>query len=310
VSAITEPASAIPAGLTWKGIQEAAQIAGAVAAQVEPGSLAELAADLDRAAAAPDAVVVTIGPGAVAAVTAATAAHPQALFLSFGAVLPAGSPANLHAVVFDEAEAAYLAAFVAAAFSASGMVGLVVDTEVDAASAAFAAGFRGGAPLGRAGAAATIAYAGSPDSPEEGRTAAAGLVKSGVDVVAAQVDLAGVGAMREACARETKLVALAADAWDEVPDVRPCLIGSVLERYDVAIEDILALAASGRPLPVLTVEDISTGGLALSDLHSPAPAGFDARLTALLAALRDNPPRATAPPPSAPAPSVAPTVSA
>jgi len=310
VSAITGATTALPAGLTWKGIQEAAPILGAQAAQVEPSSLAELAADVDRAASARDAVVVTIGPDAARAVTAAAAAHPQTQFLSLDAALPGGSPANLHTVVFDRAEAAYLAAFVAAAFSASGKVGLVADTDADATSAAFAAGFRSGAPLGRAGAAATIAYAGSADLPEEGRTAAAGLVKSGVDVVAAQVDLAGIGAMREACARKAGVVALVADAWEEVPDVRPCLIGSVLERYDVAIEDILALVAAGRPFPALTVEDVSTGGLAVSDLHSPAPAGFEPRLTAVLAAMRDNPPRATAPPPSAPAGSTAPVPSA
>ena len=310
MSATTGATSAVASSLTWKGLQEAATSLGAQAAQVDPGSLAELAADVDRAASVQGAVVVTIGPDAARAVTAAAAAHPQTQFLSLDAALPGGSPANLHTVVFDRAEAAYLAAFVAAAFSASGKVGLVADAVGDATSAAYVAGFGSGAPLGRVGAAATIAYAGSSDSPESGRTAAAELVKSGADVVAAPVDLSGIGAMREACARKAGVVALAADAWNEVPDVRPCLVASVLERYDVAIEDILALVASGRPFPALTVEDVSTGGLAVSDLHSPAPAGFEPRLTAVLAAMRDNPLRATAPPPSAPAGSTAPVPSA
>ncbi len=145
---------------------------------MQPVSNADLSNDLDGAAGSEGAVVVTFGADADAAVQAAAAAHPTTQFLEIDVVVPDGSPANVHGLAFDEAESGYLGGYVAAEFAGSGTVGMVGDTQTDTRSANYAAGFRSGAAQADP-AVAVVAYAGSPDLPDKGRAAAAGLVKAG-----------------------------------------------------------------------------------------------------------------------------------
>jgi basic membrane lipoprotein Med (substrate-binding protein (PBP1-ABC) superfamily) len=115
----------------------------------------------------------------------------------------------------------------------------------------------------------------------------------------AMPSLSGIGAMREACTRKAQLVAVGTDAWQTVPDVRPCLIVSVMKRYDVAVTTAIFGVAAGRTLPLVTLNDVANGGIALSDFHAGLPAGFQASLDAVLGTLKSGPPRPTQAPPTA-----------
>jgi len=298
VALIGEPKDWTPAGLTWKGIQAAAIQIGAVTSLMEPLSNAELSADVEKASAADPTVVVTVGSSADAAVQAAAAAHPTTQFLELDTVVPDASPANVRGLAFDEAEAGYLGGYVAAAFASSGKVGMVGDIETDTRSANYAAGFRSGASQAVPGIAVTVAYSGTPDLPDKGRTAAAGLVKAGNSVILTMPSLSGIGAMREACTRKAQLVAVDTDAWQTVPDVQPCLIVSVMKRYDVAVTAAILAGAAGRPPARLTVEDVANGGIALSAFHADLPAGVQAGLDAVVGALKAGPPRPAPEPPT------------
>jgi basic membrane protein A len=303
VAFVAEPKDATPSGLTWKGAQDAGAKIGASTSLVVPASNADLPSALETAAAGDLAVVVTIGPDAAAAVKAAAVAHPATQFFEVDVAVPAGSPANVHGIVFDEAEAGYLAGFVAGSFSGSGKAGFVGDVSGDARSTNYASGFGSGASQAGTGIGVAVAYVGTSDSPDKGRAAAAGLVGSGVTVLSAEPSLSGIGALREACGRKARLVALDTDAWQVVPDVRSCLIASVLNRYDVAVREAILRVAAGQKLSTVTLEDASTGGIALSDFHVDRPAGFDSQLAGVLTALKNGPPRPTpAPPGSSPEP--------
>jgi basic membrane protein A len=297
VASVSEPKDATSSGLTWKGVQDAGMKIGASTSLVVPASNADLPSAVETAAAGDLAVVVTIGSDAVAAVKAAAVAHPATQFFEVDVAVPAGSPANVHGIVFDEAEAGYLAGFLAASFSGGGKAGFVGDVSGDARSANYASGFQNGASQARTGIGVAVAFVGTSDSPDKGRTAAAGLVGSGVAVLSAEPSLSGIGALREACGRRVQLVALDTDAWQVVPDVRPCLIASVLKRYDVATQEAILRAAAGQKASTITLEDVSTGGIALSDFHVDLP-GFDSQLAGVLAALKNNPPHPTPAPPS------------
>jgi basic membrane protein A len=305
VAAVAEPRDATPSGLTWKGVQDAGTKVGAAASLVEPASNADLPSAVDKAAASDLAVVVTIGPDADPAVQAAAVAHPGAQFFEMGVAVPTASPPNVHGIVFDEAEAGYLAGFVAGSFSAAGKIGFVGDTATDARSANYASGFGNGAFQARTGIGVSVVYVGTSDSPDKGRTTAAGLVKAGVDVVSALPDLSGIGALREACGRKARLVAVDTDAWQTIPDVRSCLVTSVLKRYDVAVGGAIERLAAGQTAPATIVEDVSTGGIDVGDFHVDQPAGFDSQLASVVAALKRGPPRPTAAP-SASSPSTSP----
>jgi basic membrane protein A len=297
VASLGSPAAATPGGLTWKGVQDAAAAIGAKAALTEPASVAAIPTMLEAAAGGDRAVVVTTGSDASAAVLASAAAHPDTQYLELGVAVAGDAPPNVHGLVFDHAEAGYLAGFVAASFTGSGKVALVGVADTDVQTTNYYSGFRNGAEQVTGNAAAGIGYAGTPDAPEKGRNAAAALVKAGDDVIAALPNLSGIGAMREACARGARLVAFETDASLTVPDVQQCLIVSVLDRYDVAARDALLALAGDQALGPLIVEDVASGGISLSGFHASLPEGFEANLDGVLAAMQ-NPPRPT-PAPSA-----------
>ena len=234
VASLGEPKDATPAGLTWIGIQATAGRIGATATLAEPATQTTLASAIDKAATGDRAVVVTVGPDAQDAVLAASAAHPKTEFLEMDVAPPDGAPANLHGVVFDQAEAGYLAGYVAAWFSATAGVGFVGDAASDRGTANYAAGFPAGAAQAKPATTVTVGYAGTADAPDKGRTAAAAVIKSGSDIVVALPSLSGIGAMRETCGRKARLVTVGTDTWQVVPDVQPCLIASVVNRYDTA----------------------------------------------------------------------------
>ena len=310
VASIGEPKAWTPAGLTWIGIQSTAARIGAAAGLVQPVSNAELMADVEQAAQAHGAVVVTVGPAADAVVQAAAAAHPATQFLEIDVAVPDMSPPNVHGLVFDEAEAGYLAGYVAAKFATSGKVGMVGDTAADTSTSNYAGGLRSGALQAAPAAVVSVAYGGSPDLPDRGRTAAAGLVKAGNSVIVVMSSLTGIGASRQACSSQVRVVAVGTDAWQTVPDVQACLIVSVMKRYDVAVTGAITAVASGKTVAGLAMNDVADGGIALSDFHADRPTGFGSDLDALIATLRAGPPRPTPAPPtpsSAPSPSVKPS---
>jgi basic membrane protein A len=298
VASIGEPKNWTPAGLTWNGIESAAARIGATTTLVQPVSNAELADDIDQAAAAEAGIVVTVGPASDAAVRAAATGHPLTQFFEVDVVVSNGAPANVHGLVFDEAEAGYLAGYVAASFSSSGSIGMVGDVQDEVQTTNYAAGFGSGAAQEKPGFTVVFAYAGTSDSPEKGRAAATGLVKAGSDVIVALPSLSGIGAFREACTAKARLVAVDTDAWQTVPDVQTCLIVSVMKRYDVAVSVAIAAATAGRAVSRESVNDVANGGIAMSDFHANLPAGFGARLDAVVVTLKAGPPRTTSAPPT------------
>jgi basic membrane protein A len=305
VASLGEPKDASPAGLTWTGIQATAGRIGATATLAEPATRTTLTSAIEAAATGDRAVVVTVGSDTADAVLAAAAAHPTTQFLEMEVVVPEGAPSNVHGLVFDEAEAGYLAGYIAASFSGTGKVGIVGDAETDAATANYAVGFRAGAAQAMPGSTVSVAYAGTADAPDKGRTAAATLIKGSNDTILAMPSLSGIGAMRETCDLKARFVTVGTDAWLVVPDVRPCLIASVLARYDTAVGTALLALAAGRTLPQQVMNDVSNDGIAVGELHADAPAGFGAGLALVMATLKNGPPRPTPVPatskPSAPA---------
>jgi len=300
VALIGEPKDWTPAGLAWRGVQEVASRIGVTPTLLEPVSNSEMKTDLDQVAAADGAVVVTVGAAANPAVQAAATAHPGTHFFEVDVAVPDGSPANIHGLVFDEAEAGYLGGYIAAAFTTSGKVGMVADSKTDIRSSNYAAGFRNGALQAAPSVAVSITYVSSPDQPDQGRTAAAGLIKAGNGAILAMPSLAGIGALRQACAGLVPVVAVDTDAWQTVPDIHPCLMVSVMNRYDVAISSAIQTIAAGGTAERLTVYDVANGGIALSDFHAALPAGFQGGLDAVTATLRSGPPRPTPVPSPAP----------
>ena len=309
VAAIGESGAGTPSAVAWQGIQEAGGNLGAAVSLVNPLTRAELAAAVAAAAERGTAVVVTVGSGAFQAVMDAAAAHPATQFLVLDQAIADDAPANVRGLIFDESEAGYLAGVVAAGVTESKKVGFVGDLQTDASSASYAGGFRNGSAEIDPSIEAEIAYAGRQDDTQRGRTAAAGLVKDGADVVVAMAGISGDGALRGACDRKAKVIALETDATLMLPDISGCLVVSVVKRYDVAIRDAVLGYAAGGDVPRVTMNDVASGGIALTEFHAPVPPALKDRLATVLAVLESGPPRPTPTPVPTPTPAESPAES-
>ena len=208
------------------------------------------------------------------------------MFLTVDFAPPANAPANLHGLVFDEAQAGYLAGVVAVAYGQAGHVAMVGDGAADLSTQNYLAGFRAGATEGNQLATVAVAYAGAADVPEKARAAVDSLVKGGSSVVLAMPGLSGVAAIRETCARKAYAIGAGTDAWQLVPDAQSCLIASAVKRYDTSVAAAIVNYASGAPMPRTSMGDVASGGIALTDFHIPAPAGLQARIDSILAVMR------------------------
>jgi basic membrane protein A len=302
ISAIGESGDGTPSELAWRGVQDAASLLGVRPERVIPVSMAGVTAAVNQAADNGSTIVMTVGPDAVQAVLDNADNHPATQFFELDQTIADGAPANVHGLVFDETEAGYLAGFVAASVTASDRIGMVGFTKTDVRTANYANGFRSGAMDANPKVKVTVAYATRTDNPQKGRAATDGLVKAKADVILAMSDLTGAGVMREACARNASVVALDTDASLVLPDVDPCLVVSVLERYDVATHDAILAYAAKEPISAVTVFDVANGGIGLSDFHEAVTPDLQDRLAGVVAAMRSGPPR--------PTPTPAPTLTA
>jgi basic membrane protein A len=305
VADVGETQAGTPSAVAWLGVQKVASDVGATSSMTVPRSAAELSGAIQNAATSGADVVVSLGVRAATATLTAAMANPAVQFFSLDQAVPADAPGNLHAIAFDESEMGYLAGVIAASLSRAASVGLVGDEDSSAATANYAAGFRNGALFADPAAIVDVAYAGTPDDPAKGRAAEARLGGGKADVIAATLDLSGIGAMREACARGSSVVALDTDAWLLVPDIRPCLVTSVRKLYDVAIEAAIREYAAGGKETSVFLADVAGGGIGLSDFHVTEPAALAARLDRVVGDMRAGPPRPTAPP--TPVPTEVPT---
>ena len=298
VSAVGESGDGTASNVAWQGVRDAAGSPGATPSLVAPVAMAELTAAVKKAADDGTTIVLTVGPEAAQAVLAAATVHPATQFFELDQAVPADAPSNVHGLVFDEAEAGYLAGFVAASVTSTNAIGMVGFATTDPRTSNYLDGFRNGAAYAQPSVAVKVAYANSTVDPATGRAVAAGLVKAGADVLVAMPDLAGVGAMREACARKAGVVGLDTDAALTLPDIKGCVVVSVLKRFDVAAREAILRYSARAALPASIMFDVAAGGISLTTIARPVPAGFADRLAGVLAAMRDGPPRPTPAPAS------------
>jgi basic membrane protein A len=300
VADVGESQAGTASAVAWTGVQQVATDLGAAASITTPKSVADLSDEIRTAATSGAGVVVTVGAAAAAATGAAALANPTVQFFTLDQAIVADAPPNLHAIAFDESEMGYLAGVIAASLSRTGIVGLVGDDDSSPATANYAAGFRSGALFADPAAIVTIVNASTPADPAKGRAAAAQLIAGKADVVAARSGLSGIGAMRGTCAGNGEIVALDADAWLLVPDIRSCLVTSVHKRYDVAIVAAIRGYADGEEATPVLLSDVAGGGIALSDFYVTEPAALTARLDRVIGDMRNGPPRPTAVPTAIP----------
>ena len=143
---------------------------------------------------------------------------------------------NLINVVYSENEASYLAGYIAAAKSQTGIIGVVGGND-DAATNNYIAGFEQGAEDCNDGVDVLVSYAeGNYDDPELGRSLALGLNGQGADIVFQIAGATGEGVFQAAKERGFYAIGVDVDQKMEYPEYDDVILCSVTKNVSGTIK--------------------------------------------------------------------------
>ena len=151
---------------------------------------------------------------------------------------------NLMSVVYSENEASYLAGYIAAAKTQTGVIGVVGGND-DVTTNNFVVGFEQGASDCNDGVDVLKAYAdGNYDQPELGETLATGLKQQGADIIFQVAGATGEGVFKAAKEQGFQAIGVDVDQKTEFPEYDDVILCSVTKNVEGTIRDITRAYAS------------------------------------------------------------------
>ncbi|WP_307815692.1 BMP family lipoprotein [Myceligenerans indicum] len=287
-----------------RGITAAADELGVVASQVESGNENDFQPNVDAQVAEGCDLVVTVGYLFADVTGAAAVANPDVQFAIVDDALDAdgdGRPdvENGKPILFDTAQAAFLAGYTAAAYSKSGVVGTLGGGQIPPVTL-FMDGFVDGVDhydevngadvraVGWDKESQTGVFTGGFEAGVEAKTAAQSLLDQGADVllpVGGPIYQSAAEAIRDK-GGDTALIGVDADVYETDPSVADLLLTSVVKGVDEAVRDVTVSAASGefRNAPYVgTLENDGVGIAPFHDFAGKVPADLQQQLDDLAA---------------------------
>ena len=262
---------------SWEGLQTAAVDFGIDVNAIVSTAEADLAPNVTQAVATGCEFILTVGFELADATLEQAAANSTVHFAIVDEQIDAD---NVKSIVFDTAQAAYLAGYLAAGVSQTGIVGtfgggnqppvtLFMDGYVDGVAAYNTAHGAAVTVLGWDKAAQDGSFTGDFDDINKGKSYAQGLIDQGADVIMPVAGQVGEGAA--AAAVETDGVAIIwvdSDGYDTLPDeYRSVLLTSVLKNTQDAVVEIIGDDLDGTFDNTPYVGTLANAGVDIADFH-------------------------------------------
>lgn len=172
---------------------------------------------------------------------------------------------NLLSITYAQNEGSFLAGYIAASMSQTGVVGAVGGEDSETVND-FMIGFRQGAQYANPEVIVEKMYAGDYENPEAGRECALALADKGADVIFNVAGNTGNGIFQ--AAREKSIYAIGVDADQKLtnPEFDDIIICSMKKEIGTSIYDtVLAFAEDGTwEGAQVMVEDMSTGHISIA----------------------------------------------
>ncbi len=289
-----------------RGITEAAAELGADFNQVESTSDDDYTPNIDAQVAEGCDIVVTVGFRVADATLAAAEANPDVKFAIVDNPLDGdgdGKPdfENGKPIVFNTAEAAFLAGYASAAYSKTGVVGTFGGLPIPPVTL-FMDGFVDGVAyynevkgtdvqaIGWNKDEQTGTFTGGFAAGVEAKTAAQGLLDQDADVilpVGGPTGRSAAEAIRDK-GGDIALIGVDADVYETDPTVADLLLTSILKGVDASVHDVVIAAAGGDFDNTPYVGTLENGGVGIASFHdfeSKVPASLQGELDELEAAI-------------------------
>ena len=283
---------------SWAGLQAAQAEDGIDAKVLVSTSETDLAPNVEQAVGSGCGFVLTVGYELAAATQEQAAANPD---IDFAIVDESVEGENVKPILFDTAQASYLAGYLAAGVSKTGAVAtfgggnqppvtLFMDGFSDGVDAYNAAHGTSVELLGWSKEAQDGSFTGDFEDVNKGKQLAQALIDQGADVIMPVAGQVGEGAASAALdAGGVSVIWVDNDGYDTLPEeYRPIMLTSVIKDTEQAVQQIAVSSTDDSFTAEPYVGTLDNGGVDIApfhDLASSVPAELQAELDAVRASI-------------------------
>ena len=281
---------------SWEGLEKAQQEFGIDAQVLVSTGETDLAPNVAQAVQSGCGFVLTVGYELADATLAEAGENPDVHFAIVDETVDAP---NVKPILFDTAQASYLAGYLAAGVSKTGKVAtfgggnqppvtLFMDGFVDGVAKYNEAHGTAVQVLGWDKTAQDGVFTGDFEDINKGKTVTQGFIDQGADVILPVAGQVGEGAASAALeSGKASIVWVDNDGYDTLPaEYKPIVLTSVLKNTGDAVIEIVGDDIDGDFAPEPFVGTLENGGVALAPFHDLAasvPAELSAEIDALKA---------------------------
>ena len=286
---------------TWKGVQDGAKAVGAPEPKViVTKDVADYKQNIQQFVDQKFDVIVTTGFLIGTETTKAATANPGIQFFGIDQFVCVpkdssdkeckGNPANYQGLLFNEAQAGYLAGIVAATITKSNKIGAVGGQSDVPPVVAYIKGYENAAKATKPGISVSVNYVESFNAPDKGEASAKTMISQGVDVIFQVAGLTGAGALRAACSAKIFGIGVDVDQYLSLPDAKACIVTSAEKRLQVATRDAIKRFKDKGKQSANFFNDATNDGIGYSPIRNlnPVPAGLEDKLKQALADMKSG----------------------
>lgn len=270
--------------LGFEGLQAAATTLGSDFKQVESASPSDYQPNIESLVSEGCDTIVTVGFALSAATVESALANPELEYIlmddaadnDFDGEVDAP---NIKPLLYDTAQAAFLAGYLAAGYSEAGKVGTFGGQPYPTVTI-FMDGFKQGVEHYNAekGTAVEVigwdgtdgSFTGGFDANETAKTTAKNIIDQGVDVilpVGGPIYQSAIAAIQDS-GRDIALVGVDADFFETDPTTQDIVLTSILKKMDISTEEAVTAAGEGNFDPAPYVGTLENAGVDLAPLHN------------------------------------------
>ncbi|WP_022888268.1 BMP family lipoprotein [Agromyces italicus] len=264
---------------TWEGLQQAEEEYGIAAEALVSTGETDLAPNVAQAVGSGCGLVVTVGWELAEATLEEAGANPD---VAFAIVDESVAADNVKPVVFDTAQASFLAGYLAAGVSKTGVVAtfgggnqppvtLFMDGFVDGVAKYNEAHGTEVRALGWSKEKQDGSFTGDFEDVNKGKVMTEGFIDQGADVILPVAGQVGEGAAAAAVERGVSIIWVDSDGYETLSaEFRPVILTSVLKRTQDAMLEIVGAVEAGEFTNEPFIGTLENGGVEIAPYHDLA----------------------------------------
>ena len=276
---------------SWKGIQDGASAIGAPKPVViVTKDIADYKQNIQQLVDQKYDIIFTVGFLIGTDTLAAAKANPTIQFFGVDQFVADPAPANYQGLLFNEAQAGYLAGIVAGTITKSGKIGAVGGRSDVPPVVNYIKGYENGAKSVKSNVTVTVNYVEDFNAPDKGEASARTMIGQGIDVVFQVAGLTGAGVLRAACNAKIYGIGVDVDQYQSLPATKDCTITSAEKRLQIATRDAVSRFKDKGKQGGNFTSDATNDGIGVSPIRnlSPVPAGLEDKVKAALADMKSG----------------------